>query len=554
MAPTCQAAPLIDPMLNRLLTYLPLYPSLILLLTALALVVIRLARPRFAYFWLVAAFGSAIAWPLVLFERLRLPSTLPLMTWRPVELFPSSPTLLVDPVSWPYALALTTLCLAVILTDVVRSAEADWSAWAACMALISLGLVAVLAGNPLTLMLAWAAIDIVELLILLGQIVQSEVRERIVVAFSVRVIGLMLLVWASVAARASGAELTFTNIPAQVSVYLLLAGGLRLGVLPLHLPFLREVPLRRSLGTLIRLVPAASSLMLLGRAASTGASGPLSELLLALAALAAVYGAAAWAFAENELAGRQYWILGMGALSFGAAIRGQPAASVAWGLALLLCGGLIFLLSTRHRSLLPLAGLGLLGITALPYTPTWQGVRLFAPPIGLAAIFFLLAQALLLAGYLSHSLRGEQPLDAVERWVWLVYPLGLVLNPLALFIAAWWGPLGLARALGIARSFGGAQELPSLASSWPSVAALILVAVLIAWDRIGPRPPAVLGRVLGRIFTFGWLYRFLWWLYRSIRRAVTFINLILEGEGGILWTLLLLTLLLSLIAQQGIGG
>lgn len=541
-------------MLNRLLAFLPLYPTLVLLLAALILIVVRLARPRFAYFWLVAAFGSAAAWPLVLLARLRLPATLPLMTWRPVELFPSSPALLVDPVSWPYALALATLCLAVILTDVARAAEADWSAWAGCMALTALGLVAVLAGNPLTLALAWAAIDLVELVILLAQILQSEVRERIVVAFSIRVIGLMLLVWASVAARSTGAELTFANIPVQVSAYLLLAGGLRLGVLPLHLPFLREMPLRRGLGTLVRLTPAASSLMLLGRTASAGAPEPLAGLLLGLAALAALYGAAAWATAENELEGRQYWILGMGALSFGAAVRAQPAASVAWGLALLLCGGLLFLLSARHRYLLALAGLGLLGFSALPYTPAWQGVRLYASPAGLAAVIFLLAQALLLAGYLSHVLRVEQPLSGVERWVWVIYPLGLALNPLALFVVAWWSPLGLARALGVARSFGETQELPSLSASWPSFAALILVGVLIVWDRIGPRPPALVGKILGRLFSFGWLYRFLWWVYHSIRRAVAFVNLILEGEGGILWTLLLLTLLLSLLAQQRSGG
>jgi hypothetical protein len=32
------------------------------------------------------------------------------------------------------------------------------------------------------------------------------------------------------------------------------------------------------------------------------------------------------------------------------------------------------------------------------------------------------------------------------------------------------------------------------------------------------------------------------------------VNLILEGEGGILWALLILTLLFSLLAQSGLGG
>jgi hypothetical protein len=35
---------------------------------------------------------------------------------------------------------------------------------------------------------------------------------------------------------------------------------------------------------------------------------------------------------------------------------------------------------------------------------------------------------------------------------------------------------------------------------------------------------------------------------------VGFINLVLEGEGGLLWTMLLLTLLIALLLQTGAGG
>jgi hypothetical protein len=55
-------------------------------------------------------------------------------------------------------------------------------------------------------------------------------------------------------------------------------------------------------------------------------------------------------------------------------------------------------------------------------------------------------------------------------------------------------------------------------------------------------------------FSLEWLYRQLWVAYRYMSRPVGFINLVLEGEGGLLWTMLLLTLLIALLLQTGAGG
>ena len=67
------------------------------------------------------------------------------------------------------------------------------------------------------------------------------------------------------------------------------------------------------------------------------------------------------------------------------------------------------------------------------------------------------------------------------------------------------------------------------------------------------RLPASLVASLQRIFSFDWFYRLVWGIYQQLSRIVAFLNLIQEGEGGILWTLLLLTLLLSLLIERGLG-
>jgi len=46
-----------------------------------------------------------------------------------------------------------------------------------------------------------------------------------------------------------------------------------------------------------------------------------------------------------------------------------------------------------------------------------------------------------------------------------------------------------------------------------------------------------------------WFFRGLWGLYRSISRLSTSFSIILEGEGGFMWTLLFMVLFISLIAQ-----
>jgi hypothetical protein len=59
--------------------------------------------------------------------------------------------------------------------------------------------------------------------------------------------------------------------------------------------------------------------------------------------LALLYGAWQWLSAPDELLARPYWLIGMGSLSLLAALRGSQAGSVAWGVGLILYGGLVFL-------------------------------------------------------------------------------------------------------------------------------------------------------------------------------------------------------------------
>jgi len=498
---------------------------------------------RPGYFWFLAVGTTLAAWFLVLFAFPTETVVIDLLEWESSPLFFTSPSLLLDLYSWPFAVAITTMLAAVLLTDAARVWDIRPAAWGGDLAITAAGLLAVFAANPLTLLLAWAVIDLVETVTMLNQVTGSHQREQVVVSFSVRVVGMLLVISAIIRAQVLGVALLFWDIPKEVSGYLILAAGLRLGVLPPHPPFLQEPPLRRGLGTLVRLVPVAASLVLLTRVAIVGAS-PLWEFWLTISsALALLYGGIGWLFSQNELDGRPFWIFGMSAMAVMAAIRALPSASLAWGLGLLISGALLFLYSTRRRRYVWIPILGLLIFSGLPFTPAWEGTSLFAGWHFSPSIVFSLGYVFLILGYFRHSFREMVMGDEIESWARVLYPVGLVLLPIGFtFMAILLGWLNPAQ-----------MDLKPV--EWWLGGAIISVAagiwflfyrgfVRLPWEH----------RMVPYLFSFRWLFQMLWRIYRSTSKLVIYVANLLEGQGGVFWAVMVLILLVTFILQRAGGG
>ena len=517
-----------------------LLPILLLLLTAAAIVLLAWRRPTSSYFWILAAGGAFFAWIGVWVLRSRIPETFQIALWESHELLPDPPVLLVDAVSWPFALALATLVLAVIFTDVGRVLGTGWQTWAGDLGVTALGILAVLAGNPLTLIMAWMLIDVLEMYILFRQVKTPEFRQRVMVFFSTNMVGIMLVLWAMTSSRTTGLPpLTFEHIPSAAAVFMIIGAGLRMGVFPLQVAFLQDVHQQRGQSMLIRLIPPAASLVLLVRTAYTGVPADWKLLLFAFAAVAAVYGGVSWARAKDELSGRIFWMVGVSGLAFASTLQSSPAAALAWSLVFLYSGAILFLASLRETWMLPIGLLGLFSLTTLPLSPTMKGAELYSHfhPFSLLLI---IAQTGLILGYIRHMIRPAEKLEGVERWVRLIYPLGLALVPLTHFLAGNW----LAPGLGTA----------SASPAWPGLIVFILVIGMgvLVWR--GVQLPDRAFSIFNQLFSLDWFYRLLGWIYNTIGQALAFVTSSLEGEGGVLWALLLVALLVSLISQLSAGG
>ncbi len=516
----------------------------ILFVTALVLLVLQSAAPGFRYSWLIATGGALLAWISVFVWQVQMgvaPIELRLPTWQPALLFSQSPSFVGDRLAWIFALSLATLCLAIILTAVVRSDFPRPINWIGTLILTSLGILAVVADNPLTLVLIWAAIDISELVAQMRSIEDPQLSERAVIAFASRVAGILVLLWAGMVSISNGKVLDFRQALPQVGLYLVLAAGLRIGVLPLHLPYSSESTLQRGLGTGLRLISAASSLILLARIPVSSLTSPLTPYLLILAALAAIYGGWMWLRAPDELNGRIYWLIGMSSLAVAAALQANPIGAAAWGCATVLTGGALFLSSEQNKWLLRALFIGAWGISSLPFSLTATGWNSGTPNslfTWLAWPLLIMAHAMLIAGFIRHSQRMTTRVSNEDQPIWAknVYPVGiflLLLTTILLGLFGWSGTLQLGNFF-----IGVPVVLLALGLLSLTPRLQILNPVRAHWVR--PVNPTWLD----------WVYQALGGLYRQLRQVSEGISGILEGEGGIMWTLLFLALFISFFTKR----
>jgi hypothetical protein len=321
-------------------------------------------------------------------------------------------------------------------------------------------------------------------------------------------------------------------------LYLVLAAGLRLGVLPLHLPYGNESSLRRGFGTGLRMISAGSSLILITRIPVNSLDSPFAPYLILLIAFAGLYGAWMWLRAPDELTGRPFFVIGMGSLALASAMRANPVGAASWSLVLILAGGALFLSSVQVRWVERALLIGVWAISAIPFSLSasgWvsQGARFwYVMPV------LIMCHAMLIAGLIRHiqrssvrTLFAEQPL-----WARNVYPIGIMILLIAIVILTflgWDGSQQIGNWL-----IGLIASLLAAGLIWLTPRMRILNPVRAHWVR--PTNPTWLD----------WVYRTLWNGYRQFSQVSNSFSNALEGESGIMWTLLFLALFISFFTQR----
>jgi hypothetical protein len=291
------------------------------------------------------------------------------------------------------------------------------------------------------------------------------------------------------------------------------------------------------------LVTAAGSFILITRTAVEGVPENLITGLLIICGIVGIFASLAWNSTIGRTNGIEFWMLGMASLIVASAVREQAGAALAWGMAALLPGGLLLMTSIRLKFIPIILLFGVLGISTLPYTPAWQGVYLYSSPIDPGLFLILLFQSLFLIGYTRFAFLAEPRAPGLERWVWIIYPSGLVLLLIAHYL------------LGISNW----PTSITLANSLPSVLVAVCSLGLFAFGKKSADYPVLsrtgrrIGAAISLLFSFEWLFSLLWRGYTVIGKGLMYFIRVIEGDGGVLWGLLFLVLLVTIIAQIGAG-
>jgi hypothetical protein len=201
----------------------------------------------------------------------------------------------------------------------------------------------------------------------------------------------------------------------------------------------------------------------------------------------------------------------------------------------------LFLTSEPNKWLTRALFVGAWGISSLPFSLTATGWNSGAPiPLlgWLAWPFLIVAHAMLIAGFIRHSQRSTIRARNEDQPVWgkNIYPIGisvLLLTTVLLGLFGWSGT----------RQVGNwfvaiLVSLLTLSLLWLTPRMRVLNPVRAHWVR-----PA-------NASWLDWGYRFLWNIYSRLGRVSNTVSNMLEGESGIMWTLLFLALFISFFSQR----
>ncbi|MCG8450560.1 MAG: hypothetical protein MI725_13405, partial [Pirellulales bacterium] len=462
-------------------------PVLILLLTLAALEAAQRLRPDPRNYWMVASGGAGLAWLAALLLRARLPLAQASAFWQ----LEGAPALNIawhlDTTAWALYLGLLTLLLARQLVGVGDFAGHDAYSWMPAIGLIALASLIAIAGNLLTLALCWLALDLALAAVDIRRLKRRQALRGFAIALFARLLSGLVLLWLAV----REGNLPLAQLPAEAVLPLLLAAGLRLGLLPLNLALHPAIDDRHRDGALLSAVALLPGLALLPRIPAV--VGATDNLLLVIVLASALFAAFKWLERQSLSQRLPHFLILSAALALGAAIQGAAAAALVWSLVALL--GTALLSSLEHANsyksyLLLISGLALSG---LPFMPTFAAVTLYsASPLPLT-LAFMLPHSILLLGWLRAIWDLRPSSRHLEQWRNGIYVAGLFLPLVSLIL------IGLALPLT-------ASTNSNLAALWPvpAVALLSTAAYGLAArpSRFGLQRFAALAE---SFFSFAWL-------------------------------------------------
>ena len=500
--------------------------------------------------WLITAAAVLIVWVSLIIFRIILPEGVSITNWSPQGIGADVLVFKLSERTWIFAFLLVSLLIGVIFTDTIRFGQSNnLVTWAGSMVLTAVGLLSIYSQTFLAVIITWTIIDVVEFGILLKVTDQPRVHSAVVLEFITRVIGSMMVMAALLLSNLHTVIVDSSQYSRGVYLLILLGATLRLGVFPLHIPLTSSLPIRRSLGTILRFVSPLSVVAFLSQIQPQWQYASLTSFLFAIALLVSLYGAIKWISAKNELSGRPFWMLSFSGLILIRFLLGQVEGAIGLSIIMLTAGGFVFLFSYSSKVNIVAAFFLVFGLIGLPFTPTapiWG--NLGKSENWFSILIMVITLSILFLGFLKHIFRQREQNNPKESWMQLFYSAGLLLLVLSPWITMIWR----------------FKTIQSLANwSLPIYCLVLIVAMIVIfrkkiWDWLVQKPVLqrtmtpfnLVGKVLNAFFQFEWFFIFLRKIIDLFSQPLKFFVNLLEGDGGLLWAFVFLALISSILIGE----
>jgi len=515
---------------------------IILVLGTLTAYVMRKRQVDLARVWVVMAVVSVVLWLVTLF--IPHDGTVPftITNWFSAGDAQINLNFAVNPTNWPIVFALLTAHIAFLFVSGSRQElDQDFIFWILEAGEIALAYFAITAVDLWTVIIAWTALD-------LGNLIyeffsrKNLTHSGVVVPLFFKLFGSLLLIYATAISSGNSQVLSLANIPASSSGLFFTAAILHSGILPFRFPEKRKKGVETITNGLFFLLPFISSLFLVVHLPNDDIPFLSFILISSLAIIGMYYFGLLWMQSAEEINKIYFLALAFAAFTIFRYVTGTHQDLVPW-LALTLIGGSWLLQFSQRGSstrLLPI--FLIISMLGIPFTLTSYGSSLyFSDGFKFSVIFILFFHVLYLIGFYQSLTQEKEQFDDLDSSSQLNYLIAIMFSGLAIIMTSY----RLAGSL-----------INEIANWWAGLTITAAAAAYLIWRRrqagqaregnLEIEQTEISQRV-EKMLSFEWLTKAVTVVAERLRPLVNGFSNLMEGEGGILWSIVFMALLVTLL-------
>lgn len=382
-----------------------------------------------------------------------------------------------------------------------------------------------------TLALVWTVIEALALYIFLKNQGEMTSSHRYIFSILFRLAGPLIVIYISVVNSTSGIAPFLTELPSSAASYLVAAGVIGFGGWFLTPQISEGDSSIIRPGRYFSWVPAVLGLILITRGAQLFIQDEVSQIIILIGAILILLVFLADMFIYPH---KKYWKFGSLIMIVASFTMVAPVAVMTWGMIFLLPGLVLFreFGSKRAASLALIAG-GI-GILPLPFFPAWLGLVSF---LGIPGMFFSVLAGVFLGrvfnGLIQDWRENKIPTEQISPLTIAGYAV-ILISQFSVSIQA-----------GLFQKSLAFSSIP--VSAW--ISTLIFGVAVLFWDRIPEINISRLDRFKHNAKII--INSVLSSLPRLADGVVYLFTRLFEGDGGLIWTLLLGFLIITLLSLRG---